>query len=221
MRAVLAHKADVVVLTEVREGSRSMRADLEAEGYHHHIDRAVGTTDNGVWVFSRRELEARPLVASPDRWIEAGLRDAGLTLVGVHLRVERKTRHDEWEAALAAAGRIRDEPALLIGDFNTGRHGVDEAGSTFSCAKHFEALLGTGWTDVWRHFGPKDEYSWFNTRKGGTQGNGFRIDHAFASPSLLPRVTRCWYSHGEREAHLSDHSLLSVDIADTNGENEP
>jgi len=42
--------------------------------------------------------------------------------------------------------------------------------------------------------------------------NGFRVDHAFATPSLVPRVNGCWYSHAERESGTSDHSMLIVEI---------
>ena len=45
----------------------------------------------------------------------------------------------------------------------------------------------------------------------GANGNGFRLDHAFVTPALLPSVGRCWYSHGEREAGISDHSILMVE----------
>jgi len=44
------------------------------------------------------------------------------------------------------------------------------------------------------------------------RGNGFRLDHAFATPSLLPRVPGCRYSHREREAGISDHSIVVVEI---------
>jgi hypothetical protein len=39
------------------------------------------------------------------------------------------------------------------------------------------------------------------------------VDHAFATPSLMPRITSCRYSHVEREAGISDHSVVIVEIA--------
>ena len=39
-----------------------------------------------------------------------------------------------------------------------------------------------------------------------------RLDHAFATPALLPRITACRYSHAEREAKVSDHSALILEI---------
>ena len=49
--------------------------------------------------------------------------------------------------------------------------------------------------------------TWLSHRK-----NGFRLDHAFASPEAAARVTSCRYSHREREAGLSDHSAVIVEI---------
>src|ERR1039458_7385093 len=92
-----------------------------------------------------------------------------------------KTRF--WDALLAAAEARISEPLLFVGDFNTGMPLVDEAGSTFVCAEHFARLAALGWIDVWRHFhGGATEYTWYSQPKGGAPANGFRLDHAFATP---------------------------------------
>jgi exodeoxyribonuclease-3 len=57
------------------------------------------------------------------------------------------------------------------------------------------------------------ECTWYSKLKGGARGNGFRLDHAFATPSLVPRITTCRYSHVVREAEISDHSIMIVEIA--------
>jgi exonuclease III len=70
-----------------------------------------------------------------------------------------------------------------------------------------------GWIDLWRTFNTNGtEYTWYSRLKGGEPGNGFRLDHAFASPVLATRVRACRYSHNEREQRTSDHSILLVDI---------
>jgi len=99
-------------------------------------------------------------------------------------------------------------PALLIGDFNTGVHHVDERGATFHHADKFVSLHDQGWIDLWRKRNPEvKEFSWFSAR-----ANGFRIDHAFASPILDARVRSVRYSHGERGLGISDHSILCVEF---------
>jgi len=38
------------------------------------------------------------------------------------------------------------------------------------------------------------------------------LDHAFATPALAARVQGCRYSHAVREAGISDHSAMIVDV---------
>ena len=124
-----------------------------------------------------------------------------------------KTRF--WDAILQSAFDRKAEPFLFIGDFNTGRHRMDELGKTFVCAEHFERLTQSGWIDAWRHFnGACLEGTWYSRFPGGRKGNPFRLDHAFVSPALLPRLRNCYYSHSEREAGISDHSMIVVEFDD-------
>ena len=51
-----------------------------------------------------------------------------------------------------------------------------------------------------------------NELKSTRRGNGFRLDHAFATPSLRSRITSCRYSHAERDAGISDHSIMIVEV---------
>jgi exonuclease III len=84
-----------------------------------------------------------------------------------------------WEAALSVAEARLYESFLLVGDWNTGAHHVDEKGNTYVCAEHFGNLSALGWTDVWRHHNPgTTEWTWYSTLKGGARGNGFRLDTA-------------------------------------------
>ena len=91
--------------------------------------------------------------------------------------------------------------------------GHDETGKTFVCAAHFAKLSSLGWTDLWRHHNSgATEWTWYSKLKGGVRGNGFRLDHAFTTPSLRSRITSCKYSHAERDAGISDHSMLIVEV---------
>jgi exonuclease III len=140
----------------------------------------------------------------------------GLGLVGLyvipHHRKAPALKPRYWGALLAAAEQRRARPFLLVGDFNTGAHYQDEDGATFRCADQFKRLTQSGsrWFDAWRHFaGERREYTWYS-RKGG-----FRLDHAFVSEPLVPRLAACWYSHDEREQKVSDHSILLVELNTT------
>ena len=99
--------------------------------------------------------------------------------------------------------------SMIVGDFNTGLPHEDEKGNTFACADEFRALLGQGWIDAWRSRNSTvREFTWYS-RQGN---NGFRLDHALASPELNQRISKIRYSHAERESKVSDHSALVVDI---------
>lgn len=98
-------------------------------------------------------------------------------------------------------------PQSLV-DPNTGLHRLDEERSSFYCEDRFRRLLAQGWVDVWRERNPKRrEFSWFSTT-----GNGFRIDHALASPPLASVVRSVAYSHDERLREISDHTGMLLEL---------
>jgi exodeoxyribonuclease-3 len=97
---------------------------------------------------------------------------------------------------------------LAIGDFNTCRAFVDEPGAIDATAHFMDSVEAIGFRDLWRHRYPDGrEYSWYSHR-----GNGFRVDHAFSPPGLAARAGEVRYSHDERLAGLSDHSVLLLDL---------
>ena len=102
-----------------------------------------------------------------------------------------------------------DDDTMAIGDFNTCRAYVDEPGAIDATAHFMDSVEAIGFRDLWRHRYPDGrEYSWYSHR-----GNGFRIDHAFLSPGLAARAGAVRYSHDERLARLSDHSVLLLDLS--------
>ena len=114
-----------------------------------------------------------------------------------------------WEALIAALSAQSATRALAIGDFNTCRAYLDEAGAIDPTAHYMDAIEQIGFRDLWRQRYPeRREYSWFSTRN-----NGFRIDHAFLSQDLVTVAGTIHYSHEERVAGLSDHSPLILDLA--------
>jgi exodeoxyribonuclease-3 len=176
--------------------------------------------ENGVCVVSRTPLRTRagPPPEYPVRWLDADLPAYDFGIGVLHImgstpklnerRGAAKTQF--WEAVLSAAQSRHGEPFVFVGDLNTGALIDDQK---FFCAEHFQRMTDElGWTDLWRKFnGNAAEYTWFSKRKEGRKG--FRIDHAFASSALLPRVVNCRYSHCERETGISDHSVLVVEIS--------
>jgi exonuclease III len=153
------------------------------------------------------------------RWLTLELR--GMELVACHIPpkisigVERKRAF--WQTLLDYARSAATRPAMIVGDLNTGAPYRDEHRATLYCAEQFQELSGSGgWIDAWRWFhGPtRKEWSWAYPRR---PSYGYRLDHAFCSPPLAGRLRACRYSHEERRAGISDHSILLVDLADAVG----
>jgi len=136
-----------------------------------------------------------------------------MTMAAVYGPCERYLLREYWRAILRRVTRRAKEPYLLIGDYNAGASRVDAPDYRFMAGEEFGGLAQAGAGDVWRRLNPdRTEYTWYSKRPGGTVGRGFRIDHAFASDPLMGRVTGCRYSHDERAAGTSDHSMLLVDV---------
>jgi exodeoxyribonuclease-3 len=224
--AIADHNPDLIALTEYRaRPGMALCQAFAANGWPHIVSSSPTGIDDGICVMSRTPVRAERLSTAPPenvvRWLDVDLPEQGFGFAVVHIlnaipgakEAEGAAKTRFWDALLAAAEARIAEPLLVIGDFNTGMPLADEAGSSFLCADHFARLPALGWTDVWRHFhGGASEYTWYSQPRGGAPANGYRIDHAFATPSLLPRIKSCRYSHVEREQKVSDHSVMILEI---------
>ena len=224
--AIAEHNPDLIALTEYRaRPGMALCQAFAANGWPHIVSSSPTGIDDGICVISRTPLRSeRRSTAPPEnavRWLDVDLPEQGFGFAVVHIlnaipgakEAEGAAKTRFWDALLAAAEARIAEPLLFIGDFNTGKPLADEAGTSFLCADHFARLPELGWIDVWRHFhGGASEYTWYSQPRGGAPANGYRIDHAFATPSLLPRIKSCRYSHVEREQKVSDHSAMILEI---------
>ena len=223
---VSAYDADVIALTEFRDGpGTTLRAALLERGWPYIETTNPTGNVNGIAAFSRTPIRrTRPCPAPPegfDRWLDIDFPEYGFGVGVLHIMAAGSSKKHPtnvaksrfWDAVLTTAEARLDEPFLLVGDWNTGAHRLDETGKTFVCAEHFAKLSSLGWTDLWRHHNSgATEWTWYSRLKGGVRGNGFRLDHAFATPSLRSRITSCRYSHAERDAGISDHSIMIVEL---------
>jgi exodeoxyribonuclease-3 len=166
-------------------------------------------------------LLQQPDIPLPDalrqRWVEVRLPSFQLEIIAVHVphddpfsnRGPSTPRSACFHAIVREAHTRVDRPVALIGDFNAGRHYIDEEGATFTLTAALGRIASLGYIDAWRYLNPeKREFSWYSH-----QGDGFRIDHAFLSPPLALRLRACRYDHLVRTQGLSDHSMLIMDLA--------
>ena len=221
-------RPDVVALSEFRGTPPSITlaralADIGLAHQLHPLD-PIAPSVNRLLVASRWPLERigrRRGPREPGRWLLAAVA-APLPFALGAMHVPNRDTGRKWpflDAVLAVAERWREGPALLLGDTNSGRPGIDEEVPGFNAREGgwVDALERTGWRDAFRHHrGDERAYTWYSPNGR----NGFRIDQAFVNAGLLPRVTSARYEWGRRRAGtayttvLSDHAALLVDIAD-------
>jgi exodeoxyribonuclease III len=216
---LLEHAPDVILLSEFRATTGGQIAGCLADhGWRHQVSTEPPKGTNGLLIASRWALEQEEedggggAVLAPAacrrRYAEVSIPELGLALAGVHIPCDGRGlgREHVFGKLLGAARRRRNEGFVLLGDFNAGRHHIDEDGATFTCTRCLGQLAALGYVDAWRHANPAArEFTWYSH-----EGAGFRIDHAFVSRALGPRVRACWYSHQERARNLSDHSALML-----------
>jgi exonuclease III len=128
-------------------------------------------------------------------------------------------RKDTFYAeVLATITRWRRGPALLLGDTNSGRPGVDEEVAVFGPreAAWLDAIDRLGWADAFRLLrGAERAYTWYSPNGR----NGFRLDQAFVNRALQPRLAGVAHDWGARRRAgrglaLSDHAAVVLDLTD-------
>ncbi len=218
---------DVVVLCEARATppSRWLADELARQGLRHQrgtADRGRPAT-NALLVASRwplRRLALRRGPAMALRWLPLRVHaPRPFALFAMHIPNQATGLKGGYHAAVIELARHwRGGPAMLVGDTNTGRPGIDEESPVFgpNAEAWMRGLEAAGWHDAFRRLhGERREYTWYSPNAG----NGFRLDQAFVHRSLLPGVRAVrheWGSDGGdgggRRDALSDHAALIVDF---------
>lgn len=220
-------RADLVALCEFRATppSLALARALAERGLAHQLTTAVpdAPRDNSLLVASRWPLSRIHEPHAPNEpgrcWLLASVAAPRAFAVGA-MHVPNRVTGCKWpflDAALAVAERWRGGPALLLGDTNSGRPGIDEQSPAFNQREGdwIESLERAGWLDAFRHLrGRARQYTWYSPNGG----HGFRIDQAFVNRPLLGCLTAARHDWGRRGpargrgAGLSDHAALVLDL---------
>lgn len=198
--------ADVLAVTEFRLGKTGslLTARLADAGYGYQHWTVAQPRKNAVLLASR--LPMAPLTISPAA--EHAHRFAGIRLGQMEIWAVYMALGKDKLPLYRFLHENTPDTTVLIGDFNTGLHYLDETGAIFTAVDAFIRLQTLGWVDAWRqqHGDTAREFSWFSHAD-----NGFRLDHAFVTGTLAGKVSACTYDHATRTV-LTDHSAITLDL---------
>ncbi len=224
---LLELQADVIILNEFRATmGGQLQAVLRDHGFAWQVLGGDPREANVVLVAGKVELEKGVIPPGnlSNRLVEVKLKESGVTVIGVHIPDESQPtrRREAWQWVANRAKTLSVEKCVIAGDFNTGRHKVDEAGETFTCTTFLGKLATAGYADAFRTLhGRKWEETWVapNGAKplGKSELSGFRLDGGFVSEQLREKVAKAEYGHEVRTKRVSDHSIFMLEI-DISGE---
>lgn len=205
---ILKYNSDIIILTEYRNNEKGLkiREALLQKGYIFQYCPIIDNNINTVFIAAKNDfctsLFYNELQENYFRVVK--IYNSKLTLYGLYFP-QNKAKKKIFDFMLNEAPKNR---AVFIGDFNTGKHFIDEDKNTFVCSDYFDLLEKEELVDAWRTINlDKKEYSWYSN-----SNNGFRIDHAFINKDLKENIKNCYYSHEERINKISDHSVMILEI---------
>lgn len=231
---VTAEQPDILCLQETKARPEQVQLPLELGGYHAYWNSAEKPGYSGVAVFTREKpLTVTLGLGQPEHDREGRvltLEYPDFILVNVYTpnsqdELRRLSYRLTWDAAFRQhlETLATRKPVIFCGDLNVAHQEIDLArprdnrknpGFSDEERASFTALLGTGFTDTFRHHFPDltAAYSWWSYRAGARQRNvGWRIDYFGVSNHFIDRVISA-----EILPHVlgSDHCPVGIVLGD-------
>ncbi len=209
VKAIESIKPEVLALSEFRNNKSGLqlRTSLLRLGYRYQVVSHADQDVNSACLFSLYPCSSS-LFPKCDETYDHNIVCGRMPAFDIYsVYFPHKKKHKLFE--FLTEGELQaDQPAIIVGDYNTGKNFIDQAGNSFWYSEQLAALEKKGYADAFRHMhGDKKEYSWFSH-----QGNGYRYDHTYISESLLPFVSECKYLQQWREDGLSDHAPMLLTL---------
>lgn len=217
---------DVIALSEFRgtKPSSDLARLLSNQGLVHHLtssDKASPRANSLLIAARYRILEIKEKNKPEDshRWLLVMIKTPKPFYLG-SMHVPNRVSGRKYIFHKSIINIVRDwgdEPALLVGDTNSGIPGLDEQVPVFSRREEawIRGLEGLGWQDAFRFLhGNRRVYSWYSPNGR----NGFRLDQAFVNKYMLGQLNGAVYRWGMPESGrprrdtLSDHAALILDF---------
>lgn len=214
--------------TKMQQG----QLDLEFDGYKSYWNYADKKGYSGTAVYTRHTPLAVMLGMGIDEHDHEGrivtLEMETFYLVCVYVpnsqdglrRLDYRMRwEDDFRSYLLNLNKTK--PVIVCGDLNVAHEEIDlknpktnrkNAGFTDEERQKMTTLLGSGFTDSFRHFYPDKEgiYSWWSYRFRAREKNaGWRIDYFLVSDDIAPRMVDAKI---HTEVFGSDHCPVELDM---------
>jgi exonuclease III len=203
-------ETDIFVLTEYRNNSNKtyITSELNKLGYTFQYNPNSCPTLNSVLIASKTNFKVKTFdILKENKQRVIKLYNDDLSIYGCYFPL-KNLKKSVFEFLLSEINNNEDENIIIVGDFNTGKHYLDEKGKSFYCSEYFDKLEQVNMIDAWRFInGDTKEFSWFSNAE-----NGFRLDHFFLKSSLKKKIKSCEYIHKYREEKISDHSMMKLKI---------
>jgi len=199
MHNCIEENPDVIILTE-RRNNKQTEYDALNLSYNQYVIEGVPSVKNTVCILTKQEAI-----------IEYTYKHNVITVIYVWLSiywVYFPQKNEKKEVFEFIDWKVANTKSVVMWDFNTGKHLLDEQWETFYCQKEFIELSENKMVDIRRKKNPvKKEFSRYSSA-----WNWFRIDHALVSPDLDKKISEVWYDHSIRKKWLSDHSMMYISI---------
>ncbi len=198
---------NIIILSEFKNNANGaqIRSQLFKNDYIHQAVSPASKDLNGVLLASKHAFNSvlfQDIDPKFSHCIVKGEFQA-FDVYGVYLPHKKKHKLFEFFHE-----NLDDKPAVIAGDFNTGKNYIDQKGNSFWYTEQLAKLESMEYKDAFRHLYPDaEEFSWYSH-----QGNGFRYDHSYVHSSLMPIINDCYYDHEAREKKLADHSPMFLKL---------
>ena len=222
---------DVVCLQEIKATEDKIPAELkDPAGYFSYFNPAKRPGYSGVAVYTRQQpLEVINKIGFK-QFDEEGrilrLEYPDFILINVYMPNGGQSAEaldyklEVYEYLLEYLGKIKKKPVVIVGDFNVAREEIDLARPkenqnsimfTPPEREKLDKLVKLGFVDSWRYFYPTEKkYTWWHYFSQSRIRNiGWRIDCAFVSPALAPKLKGAEIYN---EIIGSDHCPIEVEI---------
>lgn len=223
--------ADIVCLQEVRSQPNQLQFELvNHPNYHVYFNPATKKGYAGVAVYTKKKPEKVERTLGLKRFDDEGrilrLEYPEFTLINLYMpHGDRSKKYvpyklDCYTELLKELGKIKGKRVLVIGDFNIAHKEVDLARPkqnqkntmfTPEEREQMDKIVKLGFMDTFRKFHKEGgNYTWWPYYADARRRNlGWRLDYAFASKSLVPRLKSAFIL---KQVGGSDHCPIGVSV---------